>query len=146
MASFIRREADYAIRIVAYMAGRTGRVKIVEICDRLYLSKPIVIKIVQMLKRADIIESKTGKDGGLLLIADPQQLSIYDVLQAMDNRSTVNACVNDEEVCQLKSICKVSQYLTGVQSDLIARLRDTRMADFVFEEPDLGTVRDGSSH
>jgi Rrf2 family nitric oxide-sensitive transcriptional repressor len=65
MVHFIYREADYALRIVAYLAGKKEKIKIKELCEYLYLSKPIVIKIVHKLRKCGIINTETGKNGGI---------------------------------------------------------------------------------
>lgn len=140
MASLIRRETDYAIRIVAYLAGRKGeRVKIYDICDRLFLSKPIVIKIIQQLKRGDIVEAKTGKAGGVMLSADPDVLSIYDVMVAMDNQSSINSCNDPAEKCELRSVCRVSRFLKELQSDVIRKFQAEKMGKLVILEQELDT-------
>ncbi|WP_027390385.1 RrF2 family transcriptional regulator [Chrysiogenes arsenatis] len=138
MASLIRRETDYAIRIVAYLAGRKGeRVKIFDICDRLFLSKPIVIKIIQQLKRGDIVEAKTGKAGGVMLSADPETLSIYDIMVAMDNQSSINSCNDAEEKCELQPLCRISRFLKELQGDVIRQFQAEKMSQLVFLEKDL---------
>ncbi|HCW92694.1 MAG TPA: Rrf2 family transcriptional regulator, partial [Flexistipes sinusarabici] len=93
MTHFIHREADYAIRIVAYLAGKNEKIKIKEVCERLYLSKPIVIKIVHKLRRCGIIITETGKNGGIKVSPRIVDLTLYDVLVCMGFNSSINICV-----------------------------------------------------
>jgi Rrf2 family nitric oxide-sensitive transcriptional repressor len=75
MSEYIIREYDYAIRIVAYLAGLNGKTKVDEISENLFLNKPMVNKIVFQLKKCGIILTKTGKNGGILLNPDYTDLS-----------------------------------------------------------------------
>ena len=55
-----------------------------EISRFLSIPKPTLVKILQNLNAADIIETKEGKQGGIRLMKDPSEITILDILEAME--------------------------------------------------------------
>ena len=55
-----------------------------EISKFLSIPKPTLVKILQNLNMADIIETKEGKQGGIRLMKDPSEITILDILEAME--------------------------------------------------------------
>ncbi|MCV9389067.1 RrF2 family transcriptional regulator [Reichenbachiella ulvae] len=50
----------------------------------LHIPKPTLVKILQNLSIAGIIETKEGKQGGIRLLKQPSQITILDILNAME--------------------------------------------------------------
>jgi len=55
-----------------------------DISKYLSIPKPTLVKILQNLNIADIIETKEGKQGGIRLMKDPSEISILEILEAME--------------------------------------------------------------
>jgi len=140
MPHFINREADYAIRIIAYLAGKKEKIKIQEICDKLYLSKPIVIKIVHKLRKCDMIITETGKNGGIKVSPKITDLTVYDVLVCMGFNSSINVCVDKPEQCELNPICNITYFFSKIQNQVIAQLKKAKVKDFIFEDKELESL------
>jgi Rrf2 family nitric oxide-sensitive transcriptional repressor len=136
MDSFIMREEDYAIRIIIYLATVRKMVKTKEICTSLYLSKPIVAKIVSKLKSSGLIITKTGKEGGLTVSESAYEATVYDVLVCMGFNSRMNQCLAPNIVCQLMPICKVNRLFCDMQQDIEKRLKSAKIKDFLYKDRD----------
>ncbi len=54
------------------------------ISEILNIPKPTLVKILQNLSVAGIIETKEGKQGGIRLMKKPSQITILDILNAME--------------------------------------------------------------
>jgi len=137
MTHFIHREADYAIRIVAYLAGKKGKIKIKEVCEKLYLNKPTVIKIVHKLRKCGIIITETGKNGGIKVSPKIVDLTLYDVLVCMGFNSSMNICVDKPEECELNPICNITYFFSNIQNQIIDQLKKAKIKDFIFEDTEL---------
>ncbi|MCX8083369.1 MAG: Rrf2 family transcriptional regulator [Calditerrivibrio sp.] len=136
----IKKEVDYAIRIIAYLLGKNCLVKTEEISERLYISFSNTIKILHKLSKCGIIETKTGKNGGVLLSKGVEDLSIYSVLKCMGYDSEINACVNVPESCKLNPICNITHFFAELQYDLIDRLKSRKIKDFIFDDKALQKI------
>jgi Rrf2 family nitric oxide-sensitive transcriptional repressor len=141
MSEFIIREYDYAIRIVAYLAGLKEKIKIDEIAENLFLNKPMVNKIIFQLKNCNIVLTKTGKNGGILLNPDFKNLSLYDILVCMGFRKSLNVCVDKPEECKLNPICKITSFFSNLQNELINELKNAQVKDFIFDKEQIEKLK-----
>ncbi len=55
-----------------------------DISKYLSIPKPTLVKILQNLNLANIIETKEGKLGGIRLMKDPSDITVLDILKAME--------------------------------------------------------------
>jgi len=55
-----------------------------DISKYLSIPKPTLVKILQNLNIANIIETKEGKNGGIRLMKDPSKITVLDILDAME--------------------------------------------------------------
>lgn len=142
MNAFIKREYDYAIRICAFLAGVTDKkpVALSQISKLLQISRPFAAKIVYQLRQKDIIRSTQGKYGGIFLHREPEQLSVYEILLAMDFDSTINECIQNPTICPLTGICKIHAFLEEQEQTLVANLKAKKISDLQFTVEDLNFV------
>ncbi|MGD9808656.1 MAG: Rrf2 family transcriptional regulator [Deferribacterales bacterium] len=136
MDSFILREEDYALRIIVYLATEGKMVKTKDICNSLFLSRPIVVKIVNKLKSCGFLTTKTGKEGGLTVSEKVYDASLYDILACMGFKSRVNQCLNHNIGCQLMPICKVNMLFADIQNDVEKKLKNAKVKEFLFANKD----------
>lgn len=56
-----------------------------DISKYLSIPKPTLVKILQNLNSANIIETKEGKNGGIRLMKDPTKITVLEILEAMES-------------------------------------------------------------
>ncbi len=136
---FIKREYDYAIRICAYLAGRNDGtpVPIPEVARKLFITRPVVHKIVNHLKKNGILLTVQGKQGGILLAQKPDTVSLLDVLKAMGFSSTLNECLVRPSICPLVATCHIHEFFLEQERSLLKNLEEKTLADFAFSDKDL---------
>lgn len=138
--SIVKKEVDYAIRIIAYLLGKDDLVKMEEISEKLFISQPNTIKILHKLSKCGIIKTKTGKNGGIILKKEVFDLSIYDILTCMGFEAEINVCVNIPESCKLNPICKITHFFAEIQYDVIERLKNAKIKNFIFDDKALNKI------
>jgi len=148
MLALIKREYDYAIRICAYLAGRPDKqpTPISYISKILAITKPIATKITHKLNKKGIIGSVQGRFGGIFLIKDPNQLSILDILKAMDFDSTLNECILNPAICPLVNVCHIHVYFTEQERLLLENFDQKKIAELAIHDGDLATVTQQPTH
>ena len=112
-------------------------VKTKEICSSLYLSKPIVVKIINKLKSCGFLITKTGKEGGLTIDPKVYDTSVYEILQCMGFTSRMNQCLSPTEKCELMPICKVNILFCDIQKGVEEKLKSARIKEFLFNDKNL---------
>jgi Rrf2 family protein len=55
-----------------------------DISKYLSIPKPTLVKILQSLNQANIIETKEGKQGGIRLMKNPADITVLDILDATE--------------------------------------------------------------
>jgi Rrf2 family protein len=82
----IPRRVDYGLRTVIYLLVQDQRkcCAITEIAQHHGVPKKFLQKIIQDLMRCSLIKSKRGACGGYTLARSPEQISFYDVIEAIE--------------------------------------------------------------
>jgi Rrf2 family protein len=82
----VTAKADYAVRAVAELAavGKDDCVSAESIAAATDIPRPFLIKILQQLRMAGLTETTRGADGGHRLARDPADISLGDVMRAVD--------------------------------------------------------------
>ena len=139
MTVFIKREYDYAIRIVAYVASfyPDNHVAVPEIAKQLYLTVPFTTKIVHQLKKGKIVDTVQGKYGGIKLFRSPEKISFYDVLNSMGFDITINECLKNPTICPLISNCKIHRFFGKQEMMIVDNLKTAHISDFVITDNQL---------
>ena len=129
----ITRQADYAVRVVAYLASQPqGRIVTSdEVSREKLVPKSFTAKIFQRLCKACITESKRGIRGGFVLGRKLRDISILDVVEAIDGPITVNYCVVDEDHCPLSDHCAIHPIWVDIHSEIIRRLKSANFQNLI---------------
>ncbi len=81
----LTRQTSHAIRILIHGARAPSKlIKVAEIADQLDITPQNVFKIVHLLARAGFVQAVRGRNGGIRLARDPQEIRIGEVVRAME--------------------------------------------------------------
>lgn len=121
----ITRQSDYAIRCVYYLSGKPGAVTMIEeIAREMSIPQSFLAKILQKLAKAGIVKSHRGAKGGFSIARKPRDISLYDVLVAIEGPIAVNVCAVDKKLCDLSSQCKIHPVWVGVRKEIEKTLKE----------------------
>ena len=94
---YITRETDYGVRCALYLARKAQEIAPVnEIAKAMHIPKSFLAKILQRLVKAGIVISGRGISGGFPL-QKPENISILDVVKAIQGASMINICAIDKK-------------------------------------------------
>lgn len=115
----IKRETDYAIRCIYYLAGKgDGLIMADEISREMKMPKSFVAKILQKLSKIDIVKSYVGVKGGFYLSKKPAQISLYDIIVAIEGPISMNRCTVDKRSCDLSKTCRIHPIWISVRKEI----------------------------
>lgn len=136
----ITRQADYAVRAVLYLSerGETGRVATSEIGRAQHIPITFLAKIVAQLAAAGILRSTRGAHGGVALGRPADEISLLDIVEAIDGPMLLNECVADPTLCSLGANCAVHQVWCLAQAELVERLGQTTFSQLARRHPPAG--------
>lgn len=86
---------EYALRSALYLATlkEDGYVPIRKISNALDISGPFLTKIFQQLTQAGLMESFRGPTGGVAFARPPSEVSVKDIIVAIDGEKVFRGCV-----------------------------------------------------
>ncbi len=122
----ITRETDYAFRIVLFLANNMDQEKVGAklISDTMVIPIRFTLKILRKLNIAGIIRSFRGAKGGFTLNKSPYEITVKDVIIAIEGPIFLNPCLLDEDACtrNAAATCPVHVALAKAQTVLINEL------------------------
>jgi Rrf2 family protein len=128
----VTRETDYAVRCVLYLAREQGQLANVgEIAQQMHIPKSFLAKILQRLVREGIAESLRGVNGGFRLLKAPEQITLLEILTAIQGIAPVNTCAIDKRLCRMSSKCAVHPIWIDIRKEVERRLATQTIATLV---------------
>src|SRR5437870_10742728 len=105
----LSKNADYALMAMKHLAVRGDHASSSarEIAELYDIPIELMAKVLQRLVRGGLLASHQGTHGGYQLARIPAQISVADVIQAIDGPVAVTACSADEGQCEQFSKCNV---------------------------------------
>jgi Rrf2 family protein len=126
----ISRQADYAIRVVLDLfLHPEARIK--EIARRQRLSPSYVGRISQRLAKTGILDNRRGRLGCLALACSPDEITLLDVIEAVDGPVRVDRCLLAPAECNREMFCPVYKVGQEVLLVGVAKLSSTTFASLL---------------
>ncbi len=134
--SFISREQDYALRITAFLASldKGEIINVNKLSKKLYLSKSFSARIIHKLKNANITGSVQGKYGGVFLKVNPEDISIWDILNIIGFKVRLNDCMDEHFICELEFGCRFHLFFVEQEKILMDKLKSQKISDYLFRK------------
>lgn len=122
--------SEYALRAVAELAKVNAARTASELAEAVQIPRGYVSKVMQDLARAGIVNSQRGPNGGFTLARSARDISVLDVINAVDPLRRILACpLNLPEHAQ--RLCKLHQKLDDAIAMVEKALRNASIADTV---------------
>lgn len=134
--------SDYSLRLLLYLAVRRDRVVTVSEVSKAYgISKHHLVKVVQGLLNAGLIESVRGRAGGLRLLREPQDINVAAVLQRTEPHNHLVECFDAQSnTCPIDGACGLKVALLKARKAFFGELEQHTLADFLPRQPALVTI------
>ncbi|MDF1614396.1 RrF2 family transcriptional regulator [Desulfurivibrio dismutans] len=128
----ITRATDYAIRCVYCLARHPGELWMIDdIAREMEIPKSFLAKILQKLARAKLVESQRGVRGGFRLARPPREISLHDVMVAIEGPVAMNVCTMEGGRCDRSGQCRVHPVWVTVRQEVEEILKARNFADFL---------------
>ena len=86
-------------------------------------------KLLQQLSRYHLVESQKGLGGGFRLARPPKQITLYDIVESIENVSRWKVCILGDTECDEQNPCAVHDRWGAVRDVYMEMLRSTRISD-----------------
>jgi Rrf2 family transcriptional regulator, cysteine metabolism repressor len=140
--------AEYGVRVMVELArrgadGERECVSLSEIADGDGLPLAYLEHLAARLRKAGLVESRRGAHGGYLLARPADDISMAEVVEALEGSIAPIECISEGAdghlVCTREAetdhVCPTKLLWTRVRGSVVRTLEDTRLADLVQDKP-----------
>ncbi|MGL5752045.1 MAG: RrF2 family transcriptional regulator [Paraclostridium sp.] len=82
-----------------------GPVPLKQIAQKQNISEQYLEQIFSALKKSGLIKSVRGAQGGYLLVKEPKDITVGDILIVLEGPVSLSECVMDEDICENSGVC-----------------------------------------
>ncbi|MCG2586708.1 Rrf2 family transcriptional regulator [Massilia sp. TS11] len=128
---------DYALRTLMYVAQHRERlVTIQDIADAQGIAKNHLTKVVNHLAQLGYLETVRGRNGGLRLAREPEQINVGQVVRATETDFHMAACFQpSDKSCAFLPHCALKHTLTQAAQAFLAVLDAATLAQMLTRAP-----------
>jgi Rrf2 family protein len=128
----VSAKVDYALRAAAELAAAPGEpVKREAIAAAQGIPVPFLEQILLALKRAGIVRTRRGPEGGYWLARDPARVTLAEVIRAVEGPLANVQGERPEDVTYTGSAAALQDVWIAVRANLRAVLDEVTLADVV---------------
>jgi Rrf2 family protein len=126
----ITRQADYATRAILYLArvGKDERVATSQVAKEQKIPPSFLAKIISQLSIAGLLNTSRGAHGGIKLARNARDISLLEVIEAIDGPINLNMCVEGEGNCMFEENCPLRPVWCDARKELVTKLKNTTFA------------------
>ena len=132
------KSCQYAIRAVIYLTEHQTEAKntgVKEIADALQVPQQFLAKILQQLSRHNLISSVKGPNGGFYLSEANANVSLLDIVECMDGKNVLSACILGMPRCSSEHPCPLHHHFYGCREGLKSTLATCGIGSLLSGKP-----------
>lgn len=123
----------YGLRASVYLASVSGEsyTSITKISDELDISPHFLTKVLQKLTKADLMESMKGPKGGVRLRHPADEITLLEIVAAIDGMDLLNKCVLGLPGCGSEKPCPIHDKWADTRDEIRRMLTETSLHELV---------------
>ncbi len=135
MLRFTRR-SEYGLMALTYLGQRAGEFGSVRaIVEELNIPKRLLAEVLKDLAKEGLVDSVRGPGGGYKLTRHPSQVSLADVVEALEGPMQISDCGTDN--CSLAMSCLIQNGISRVGQEIHSILQNHTLADMTAQPRDI---------
>ncbi len=129
----LSRMADYAVVLMTCLPENRGSSKSAsDLACETRLPLPTVSRILKKLAQRDLLESTRGANGGYRLARLQCDITVVDIIAAVDGPIALTNCVEDGPGdCGIETFCPLRSHWQLINSAISHALRQVTLADLI---------------
>ncbi|AXA84563.1 SUF system Fe-S cluster assembly regulator [Lysobacter oculi] len=124
----VTKLTDYATLVMTVLAAAPEAVlSAAELAERAGIELPTAAKVLKPLAQAGLVEGFRGANGGYRLARDPHEVSLADIVEAMEGPLAMTECSIHEGQCGIEDSCGVRGNWQRVNTVIAQALREVSL-------------------
>ena len=137
----LNQATDYAFRMVLYLASLPAGTKMTgaALAEKQNIPERFLLKIMRSLTAAHIMKSYRGVEGGFALQREPKDITLFDVIEAVEGQTELQRCLHDMGSCSkgCSGMCSIYVAFAGIQRNLAEQLQSFNFEDLAKQEKNM---------
>jgi Rrf2 family iron-sulfur cluster assembly transcriptional regulator len=141
----ITRACEYGVLGLMHLARRDPgqRAMIDEVSRQEHIPKSFLAKIFQHLAKAGFVRSIRGSGGGFALLKSPADISVLQIIEAVEGKIIFQRCRMDKPDCEHAGGCALCGLFERAQDGIKEVLTQTTLRDLLDQQETIESTRDG---
>ena len=132
----VTKLTDYATVVLTVLAARPGDVlSAADLAETSGLETPTVSKLLKPLAQAGLVSSLRGAHGGYRLSRDAAEISLIEIVEAMEGPLAMTECSQHENHCGIAHQCGVRSNWRLINDVVADALRSVTLAQMLDDVP-----------
>lgn len=127
----ITRRSDLATRALLALATDGLRSKSSDLAERIGTTTGFLAQAMSPLVRQGWVRSDPGPSGGYVATLDPDEVSVLDVIEAVEGPTDNGQCVLEGRPCSGARQCSLHRPWSGARTQLLANLAATSLSSLL---------------
>jgi Rrf2 family protein len=144
----ITRAGEYGVLGLMHLARRRpGQMAMInEVSRTERIPKSFLAKIFQNLVKAGLVRSIRGAGGGFVLVKDPAQVSVLEIIEAIEGKIVFQRCKQLKRDCEHPGGCALCGLFEQAQDGVKDVLLRTTLVDLIHRRKTTGMGRSQKRH
>ena len=125
------KKIDYGLILLSKLHHEPVSASAREIAARYRLPAPMVANILKQLTGAGILVSTRGAQGGYELAHDPADISLADVVRALEGEFSLVDCTTAENTCQYSELCPTHDPIQAVHRKFLEFMSEYKIDEIL---------------
>jgi Rrf2 family transcriptional regulator, iron-sulfur cluster assembly transcription factor len=132
----VQLSTEFALHGLLYLATirRQSPVQLPEIAEAIKVKESYLRKLFQQMTRSGLLDAFKGAGGGYLLRKTPDEISLYDVLEAIEGEGNWFRCYAQRRECDLGPTCPIHTAFDEAFKLFISHLREVTLGQIMRDE------------
>lgn len=128
----VSKLTDYGSVLLCHMARFPDQVfSTASLARTVHLPPPTVSKLLKILHSNGLVLSTRGKNGGYRLAFPADQISLAQIVSALEGSIAVTECSVRKDLCQLEKYCEIRDSWQGINRVIYDSLAQVSLQDML---------------
>jgi len=120
---------DYAIRVMVELSRRGEMLSAQALAERVGVETPTASKVLKLLAGKGLLESYRGASGGYRVKREAEEISVAEVIEAIEGPVAITECSDEAGHCTLESHCGLQDNWQRISREVNRALSGVTLAE-----------------
>lgn len=133
MFKLYSKGCEYTIRALMHVVTEGGveRFQAKDVCEKAGIPESFTRKVFQALVQGSFLEAARGPGGGYVLTKHPRDISLLEIIKAVDGEGTFDHCIMGLPQCEREHPCPLHEVWAGAKQQLLEQIEAKTLQDLL---------------